>query len=86
MLPDIVDGAIELVMQSQGPERRLTDPDDFLKAELPGQFTLIFDEANNYCYKGARKGKAGKGPKAKESAGSVKEEPSAAAGVDVPTC
>lgn len=56
MLPDIVDGAIELVMQSQGPERRLTDPDDFLKTDLPGRFSLIFDEGTGYCYKGARKG------------------------------
>ena len=31
MLPDIVDGAIELVMQSQGPDRRSSDNDDFLK-------------------------------------------------------
>lgn len=38
MLPDIVDGAIELVMQSQGPERRSGDGDEFLKGELPGMW------------------------------------------------
>ena len=66
MLPDIVDGAIELVMLSQGPERRPSDPDDFLKADLPGQFSLIFDEAAGYTYKGNRKG--GKSAKAKTAA------------------
>lgn len=60
MLPDIVDGAIELVMQSQGPDRRSGDNDDFLKADLPGKFALIFDEATGYTYKGTRKGKSAK--------------------------
>ena len=55
MLPDIVDGAIELVMQSQGPDRRLSDPDDFLKSPLPGKFSLIYDEGTGYMYKGGRK-------------------------------
>lgn len=58
MLPDIVDGAIELVMQSQGPDRRSSSDDDFLKGDLPGKFSLIFDEAAGYTYKGHRKGKA----------------------------
>lgn len=69
MLPDIVDGAIELVMQSQGPDRRITDPDDFLKGDLPGKFTLIFDEGTGYMYKGNRKG--GKSSKATKSVASV---------------
>mmetsp|Transcript_53937 Transcript_53937/g.106410 ORF Transcript_53937/g.106410 Transcript_53937/m.106410 type:complete len:908 (+) Transcript_53937:46-2769(+) len=55
MLPDIVDGAIELVMQSQGPDRRLSDPDEFLKSPLPGKFSLIYDEGTGYMYKGGRK-------------------------------
>lgn len=58
MLPDIVDGAIELVMQSQGPDRRPTDNDDFLKSTLPGKFSLIFDEATGYQYRGSKKKKS----------------------------
>lgn len=65
MLPDIVDGAIELVMQSQGPDRRAGDNDDFLKADLPGKFSLIFDEATGYTFKGARKGKSTKSASSK---------------------
>lgn len=64
MLPDIVDGAIELVMQSQGPDRRSGESDDFLKADLPGKFSLIYDEGTGFMYKGARKGKSSKATKA----------------------
>lgn len=64
MLPDIVDGAIELVMQSQGPDRRSGDTDDFLKTDLPGKFSLIYDEGTGFMYKGARKGKSSKSSKA----------------------
>lgn len=60
MLPDIVDASIELVMQSQGPDRRSGDGDAFLKADLPGKFSLIYDEGTGYTYKGARKGKSSK--------------------------
>jgi hypothetical protein len=56
MLPNIVDGAIELVMQSQGPDRRSTDNDDFLKADLPGRWSLIYDEGTGYMHKPTRKG------------------------------
>ena len=56
MLPNIVDGAIELVMQSQGPDRRPTDTDDFLKADLPNRWSLIVDEGTGYQYKATRKG------------------------------
>eukprot|EP00598_Pedospumella_elongata_P000985 CAMPEP_0184975758 /NCGR_PEP_ID=MMETSP1098-20130426/6898_1 /TAXON_ID=89044 /ORGANISM="Spumella elongata, Strain CCAP 955/1" /LENGTH=912 /DNA_ID=CAMNT_0027498531 /DNA_START=40 /DNA_END=2778 /DNA_ORIENTATION=- len=68
MLPDIVDGAIELVMQSQGPDRRSGDNDDFLKADLPGKFSLIFDEGTGYTFKGARKGKSAKSTSSKPTA------------------
>lgn len=60
MLPDIVDGAIELVLLSQGPDRRITDPDDFLKSDLPGSFQLIFDEGTGYTYKPSKKSKSKK--------------------------
>jgi len=63
MLPEVVDNTIELVMQSQGPDRKLSDPDDFLKEPLPGRFQLIFDEGTGYMYKPTRKSKAGKSSK-----------------------
>jgi hypothetical protein len=68
MLPDVVDASIELVMQSQGPDRRANDSDEFLKGELPGRYSLIFDEAAGYMYKGARKGKSAKSAKAAAAA------------------
>lgn len=78
MLPDIVDGAIELVMQSQGPDRRPTDPDDFLKGDLPGKFSLIFDEATGYTYKGNRKGKSTKVKSAASAGAAGAADPAAA--------
>jgi hypothetical protein len=60
MLPDIVDGAIELVLLSQGPDRRPNDSDDFLKnssSGVPASWSLIYDEGTGYCYKPKRKSK-----------------------------
>jgi hypothetical protein len=58
MLPDIVDGAIELVLLSQGPDRRPNDSDDFLKnSGVPSSWSLVYDEGTGYCYKPKRKSK-----------------------------
>lgn len=65
MLPDIVDGAIELVLLSQGPDRRPNDSDDFLKnnscssssSGIPASWSLVYDEGTGYCYKPKRKSK-----------------------------
>ena len=51
LLPRVVDGAVELVLKSQGPDRRPTDGDDFLKEPLPEGFVLIYDEATRFMFK-----------------------------------
>lgn len=81
MLPNIVDSAIELVMLSQGPDRRATDNDDFLKGELPGRFSLIYDEGTGYMYKGARN--KGKSTKLAKSASGTNNTAASAGTVDL---
>lgn len=50
LLPNVVDGAIELVLESQGPDKDLESDDTFL-TNLPGNFQLIWDEKTGYEYK-----------------------------------
>lgn len=48
LLPGVVDGALELVLQTQGPEVDLESA--AVPAELPGQYRLIFDESKKFVY------------------------------------
>jgi hypothetical protein len=50
LLPNVVDGAIELVLESQGPDKVLESDDNFLNT-LPGNFQLIWNEKTGYEYK-----------------------------------
>lgn len=50
LLPGVVDGTVQLVMETQGPEVDINASMDFTKKELPGQFQLIFDEASQWMY------------------------------------
>lgn len=53
MLPGVVDGAIELVLGSQGPDIApgAMEGDKELLANLPPGFELIYDESNGFEYK-----------------------------------
>jgi hypothetical protein len=47
----VVDGSIELVLETQGPEQDATAQDrNFLSKPLPSQFQFIFDEASGWFY------------------------------------
>ena len=48
LLPVVVDGALDLVLSSQGPDRPSTATDDALLANLPGRWELLYDEAGKY--------------------------------------
>lgn len=49
LLPDVVDGAIELVLHTQGPD--VADLDSVALPEtLPSKYQLIFDEAKQFAY------------------------------------
>lgn len=49
LLPNVVDGALELVLHTQGPDvadlNSVNPP-----AELPGKFQLIFDESKHFAF------------------------------------
>ena len=49
LLPNVVDGAIQLVLDCQGPAK--SDSSDFISSELPSRYQLIFNESDNYIYK-----------------------------------
>lgn len=48
LLPVVVDGALELVLGSQGPDRTPTATDETMLANLPGQWQLLLDEAGKF--------------------------------------
>ena len=48
LLPVVVDGALELVLNSQGPDRVAGTTDAALLGQLPGSWQLLFDEAEKY--------------------------------------
>ncbi|RYH20005.1 hypothetical protein EON65_24950 [archaeon] len=49
LLPGVVDGALELVLATQGPDvQDLSSPGP--PETLPGQFQLVFDEAKKFVY------------------------------------
>ena len=57
LLPGIIDGTIELVLGLQGPGRPCPTENQHSKERdrevlksLPGQFQLLYDEANNTMY------------------------------------
>ena len=49
MLPGVVEGALDLVLSAQGPDRP-EDNDRFLGKALPSQWQLIFDENKGFAY------------------------------------
>ena len=51
LLPNVVDGAIQLVIDSQGPDKILESEDTFLNSALPSSFQLIWDEKTGFEYK-----------------------------------
>jgi hypothetical protein len=52
LLPGIVDGALDLVLTTQGPDRPSRRKDDKAILEnLPGQFELLYDENTKFEYK-----------------------------------
>jgi hypothetical protein len=56
LLPGVVDSTLELVLESQGPERNPDEGDRFLSADkLPGDFKLLFDENTGFEYGSERK-------------------------------
>lgn len=51
LLPGVVDGAVQLVLDTQGPDVDINaSTADFSTKELPGQFQLLFDEATQWMY------------------------------------
>jgi hypothetical protein len=48
LLPVVVDGALELVLNSQGPDRVAGTSDATYLGQLPGSWQLLFDEAEKY--------------------------------------
>lgn len=51
LLPNVVDGAIALVLDTQGPDQNMENRNkDFTKEPLPSQFQFIFDEASGWVY------------------------------------
>ena len=48
LLPNVVDGAIQLVLDCQGPEKE--DNSDFLSSELPSRYQLLFNESDNILF------------------------------------
>ena len=44
----MVDGALDLVLSSQGPDRPNTATDDAFLANLPGRWELLFDEGGKF--------------------------------------
>jgi hypothetical protein len=51
LLPGVVDATIEIVLQSQGPDRPSRRKDDKeMLSSLPGKFELIYDEAAGFKY------------------------------------
>jgi hypothetical protein len=51
LLPVVVDGALELVIRSQGPDvPDLSAVQFHPKDSLPSNYDLIFDEKNNWHY------------------------------------
>lgn len=51
LLPRVVDGALDLVLQAQGPDRGTADTDEAMLASLPGQWQLLLDEAGKFEFK-----------------------------------
>lgn len=51
LLPKVVDGALELVLATQGPDRAATATDAELLAALPGRWSLLVDEASGFEFK-----------------------------------
>ena len=49
LLPNVVDGAIQLVLDCQGPDKG--GDSSFTCSELPSRYQLIFNESDNYSYK-----------------------------------
>ncbi len=51
LLPNVVDGAIELVLDTQGPDQDISSRNgDFVNKILPSQFQLIFDESTGWAF------------------------------------
>ena len=57
LLPGVIDASLELVLGSQGPGRpapadntHSKERDRELLSKLPGQYQLLYDEANNFMY------------------------------------
>jgi hypothetical protein len=51
LLPSVVDGALDLVLQTQGPDVSDLSSVHFQQnSSLPADFHLIFDEKNNWFY------------------------------------
>lgn len=50
LLPQVVDGAIDLVLRSQGPDADIDSETSSLSQDLPFNYQVIFDEAKNWMY------------------------------------
>ncbi len=50
LLPGVVDGALGIILGLQGPDRQASDTDAAVLSDLPGQFTLIYDEGTGFEY------------------------------------
>lgn len=51
LLPGVVDGALQLILDSQGPDRTTDgDLDGFLSHSLPSSYQLIYNEAKGWKY------------------------------------
>ncbi len=51
LLPDVVDGALQLVLETQGPEVDLNSvPQYSAGIQLPSKFQPIYDEGQNWSY------------------------------------
>lgn len=74
LLPVVVDGAIDLVLKSQGPDRRVGAPDDFLESDMPPGYSLIYNEGAGYMYREKRRRRKSKQGTADSAADAAKGE------------
>jgi|LauGreSBDMM110SN_4_FD.fasta_scaffold105315_2 hypothetical protein len=55
LLPVVVDGALDLVLRAQGPDRQPEHTDEALLSSIPGQWQLLLDEGGKYEFSAPEK-------------------------------